>query len=149
MKNTKAQQDADQLQATFDSYKQTIDKLIDDNIKDLGDENPLRDACEYALKNGGKRFRPALVYLISTSLNPDVDVSQAALSIELLHTASLIADDLPCMDDDDERRGRPSLHKVYDESIALLASYALIAAGYGCIAKKCGFAFSIECPACQ
>lgn len=136
MEDTKDLLSADQLQAIFDGYKLSIDRLITENIKNLGEESPLRDACEYALKNGGKRFRPALVYLISTSLNPSIDVSQAALAIEFLHTASLIADDLPCMDDDDERRGSPSLHKVYDESIALMASYALIAAGYGCIAKN-------------
>lgn len=136
MKDTQDQFHSDQIKTLFDSYKQSIDKLIEENIENLGNSSPLRDACEYSLKNGGKRFRPALVYLISTSLNPDVDVSMAALAIEYLHTASLIADDLPCMDNDDERRGKPSLHKVYDESIALMASYALIAAGYGCIAKN-------------
>jgi geranylgeranyl diphosphate synthase type II len=57
-------------------------------------------------------------------------VSRSALAIEFFHTASLIADDLPCMDNDDERRSKPALHKVYGESIALLASYALICAGF-------------------
>lgn len=95
----------------------------------------LREACEYALLNGGKRFRPALVYMVADALNLRADVTAAALSVEYFHTASLIADDLPCMDNDDERRNQPSTHKVYGEATALLASYALIAAGYGLIAE--------------
>ena len=55
----------------------------------------------------------------------------AALSVEYFHTASLIADDLPCMDNDDFRRSKPSVHKVFGQSVAILASYTLIAAGYG------------------
>ena len=64
------------------------------------------------------------------------DVSQAAMGIEFFHTASLIADDLPCMDNDDERRNKPTTHRVYGESAALLATYALISAGYACLAKN-------------
>lgn len=94
----------------------------------------LREACEYALMNGGKRFRPALSHMVADALNFKQNVTTAALAIEYFHTASLIADDLPCMDDDDERRCKPSLHKVFGEATALLASYALIAAGYGLIA---------------
>jgi geranylgeranyl diphosphate synthase, type II len=60
----------------------------------------------------------------------------SALAIEFFHTASLIADDLPCMDDDDLRRNQPSAHKAYGEPVALLSSYALIAAGYGLIGKN-------------
>jgi geranylgeranyl diphosphate synthase, type II len=102
----------------------------------LGPKCLLRDACEYALLNGGKRFRPALVLMIGKSLGYDADVFQAALGIEFFHTASLIADDLPCMDNDDERRNKPTLHRIYGESVALLATYALISAGYGCLAKN-------------
>lgn len=117
-------------------YQEWTNNQIQLHIDTLGPKTTLRDACEYALMNGGKRFRPALVRIIADALNTGADVSQAALGVEFFHTASLIADDLPCMDNDDERRNKPSLHKVYGESIALLASYALIAAGYGCLAKN-------------
>lgn len=117
-------------------YKEKTEAKIKEELTNLGPQNKLRDACEYALTNGGKRFRPALVYMIADALGYRADVSYAALAVEFFHTASLIADDLPCMDDDDERRDKPSLHKVYGESIALLASYALIAHGYECLAKN-------------
>jgi geranylgeranyl diphosphate synthase type II len=117
-------------------YKQLIEQRLQENVEQLGPKSPLRDACEYALLNGGKRFRPALVLMIAKALGHEVDVLQAAMGIEFFHTASLIADDLPCMDNDDERRNKPTVHRVYGESIALLATYALISAGYGCLAKN-------------
>lgn len=117
-------------------HKQKVEELLRANIRTLGEKSILRDACEYALLNGGKRFRPALVLMIAEALNEELDVSQAALAIEYFHTASLIADDLPSMDNDDKRRNMPSLHKAFGEATALLASYALIAAGYECIAKN-------------
>lgn len=105
-------------------------------IEQMGEKNQLRDACEYALLNGGKRLRPILVMLVAEGLGRGFDVTPAALSVEFFHTASLIADDLPCMDDDDMRRERPSLHKKFGESVAILASYALIAEGYGGIYRN-------------
>ena len=121
-------------------YQTKIEEKISENLSLFGASNNLREACEYALGNGGRRFRPALVFMIAESLGQHKDVSHAALSIEFFHTASLIADDLPCMDNDDERRNKPSLHKVYGEATALLASYTLIAAGNACIAS-CAHAF--------
>ncbi len=100
------------------------------SILSFGEKNKLRDACEYALTTGGKRFRPLIVILIAEALGNGLNVYESALAVEFFHTASLIADDLPCMDNDDERRDKPSLHKVYGESIALLASYALITAAF-------------------
>ena len=117
-------------------YKQLIDHRLYEYIEQLGPKNHLRDACEYALLNGGKRFRPALVLMIAKTLGYDIDVFQAAMGIEFFHTASLIADDLPCMDNDDERRNKPTVHRVYGESVALLATYALISAGYACLARN-------------
>jgi geranylgeranyl diphosphate synthase type II len=70
------------------------------------------------------------VLMVAEALGKGFDAMAAALSVEMFHTASLIADDLPCMDDDDERRGRASLHRVFEESVALLASYTFIAMGY-------------------
>ncbi|MCH9626056.1 MAG: Farnesyl diphosphate synthase [Chlamydiales bacterium] len=122
-------------------FKEPIEKALVDSVNSFGPKTVLRDAVEYALKNGGKRFRPAIVYLVAEALGHGKDVTEAGLAVEFFHTASLIADDLPCMDDDDERREHPSVHKVYGEATALLATYALIAAGYDYIqmgAQKVG-----------
>ena len=111
-------------------YKEPIEKAIAESVDSFGPKTVLRNAIEYALKNGGKRFRPIIIYMMANALGKGADVSEAALAIEYFHTASLIADDLPCMDNDDERRELPSLHRVYGEATAILATYALIAAGY-------------------
>ena len=114
----------------FFAHRDRIEREIAGSIASLGEKNKLRDACEYAMVGGGKRFRPLIVLMLAEALGNDLDVIEAALCVEFFHTASLIADDLPCMDNDDERRDKPSLHKVYGETIALLASYALIAAAF-------------------
>lgn len=114
----------------FFFYKDRIEQEIAKSIATFGEKTKLRDACEYALTSGGKRFRPLVVLLIAEGLDRGLNVCQAALSVEFFHTASLIVDDLPCMDNDEQRRERPSVHKVYGESIALLASYALISAAF-------------------
>jgi geranylgeranyl diphosphate synthase type II len=114
-------------------YLDHIERNLIDAIETMGDPSPLRDACAYALQGGGKRLRPILVCMIAQALGRGRDVMRAALGVEFFHTASLIADDLPCMDNDDMRRDRPSLHKVFGESTALLASYTLISAGYAAI----------------
>jgi geranylgeranyl diphosphate synthase type II len=119
----------------FFFHKDKIEKDIARSIASLGSKNPLRDACEYALTNGGKRYRPLIVMMVSEALGHGLDVSEAALALEYFHTASLIADDLPCMDNDDERRSKPTVHKVYGETIALLSSYALITAAFEKIHK--------------
>jgi len=100
------------------------------NIFFLGEKNRVRDACEFSLLNGGKRVRPLIVMSVAKALGHKLCVLEACLSVEYFHTASLIADDLPCMDDDDFRRERPALHKIYGEAVSILASYALISAGY-------------------
>lgn len=115
------------------TYREKIEQELCLAIERMGEPSRLRDACAYALLSGGKRLRPALVYLVADALNQKLDVAPAALSVEYFHTASLIADDLPCMDNDDVRRNRPSLHKAFDESTALLASYTLVSAGYAAL----------------
>jgi geranylgeranyl diphosphate synthase type II len=115
----------------LETYRLRVEKALELSIENLGAPSRLRDACAYACLNGGKRLRPILVLLIANALSSKREVMEAALSVEYFHTASLIADDLPCMDNDDTRRNKPSLHKVFEESVALLASYTLIAAGYG------------------
>ena len=120
----------------FKSYLPRIEEEIERMISQMGEKTKLRDACEYALRSGGKRLRPLFVLMIGDALGYGLDVMPAALSVEFFHTASLIADDLPCMDNDQERRGRPSLHCAFEESVALLASYTFIASGYEGIYKN-------------
>ena len=88
---------------------------------------PLIEAMRYSLLGGGKRIRPALVFEFCRACGGQtVDALPAAVAIEMLHTYSLIHDDLPCMDDDDLRRGRPTLHRAFPEDTALLAGDALL-----------------------
>jgi geranylgeranyl pyrophosphate synthase len=87
----------------------------------------LHEAMRYGMQAGGKRLRPVLL-LAAADLrdNPLHDPLPAAVAVECVHTYSLIHDDLPCMDNDDMRRGRPAAHKRYDEATALLAGDALL-----------------------
>jgi geranylgeranyl diphosphate synthase type II len=114
----------------FDIYKNRLETELRSFIERMGEKEPLRDACSYALMNGGKRFRPSLVLMTAEAIG-NCDVMPSAMSVEFFHTASLIVDDLPCMDNDAMRRGVPSLHKVVGEAAAILAGLTLIAAGYG------------------
>ena len=87
------------------------------------------DAMEYSLMAGGKRIRPLLTLEVCRMCGGDV--AQAlpfACAVEMIHTYSLIHDDLPCMDDDDLRRGKPTNHKIYGEATAVLAGDALLTA---------------------
>lgn len=109
--------------------KRAIDEALERAVLALGKESRLREACRYAVMAGGKRLRPLIVLMIGKSLS-DLDLMPVALGVEFFHTASLIADDLPCMDDEEIRRGKKALHLAFGEDIAILASYTLIAAGY-------------------
>ncbi len=110
--------------------KELFAKEIQKYIRSFKEKNQLQKAVSYALLSGGKRLRPLIVLLIAESVNKKAPVMPSALAVEFFHTASLIADDLPCMDNDAKRRNKPSLHKKFGESTAILASYALISAGY-------------------
>ncbi len=86
----------------------------------------LKNAMEYSLLNGGKRLRPLLIYAAGSAFNAPIDsLDTAAAAVELIHTYSLIHDDLPCMDDAAMRRGRPACHKAFSEGMAVLAGDAL------------------------
>jgi len=86
----------------------------------------LHQAMHYAVFNGGKRLRPLLVYATGETLKADLTKLDAlACAVEFIHTYSLIHDDLPAMDDDDWRRGKPACHKAFDEATAILAGDAL------------------------
>ncbi len=90
----------------------------------------------YSVVNGGKRIRPILVYLTAEALGADLTLAdKPAAALELIHAYSLIHDDLPAMDDDDLRRGKPSCHKQFDEATAILAGDALQALAFQIIVE--------------
>ena len=94
------------------------------------------EAMSYSFKAGGKRLRPAFVLATAEALGGELsNVLPAAVAIEMIHTYSLIHDDLPCMDDDDLRRGQPTCHKKFSEDIAVLAGDALSNAAFFVIAE--------------
>ncbi len=124
------------IQETLLEYLRGFEPLLQNRIDLIGEPEGLREVIHYALTNGGKRFRPALVHLVAEGIGKNMPIEEASLAVEYFHVASLIADDLPCMDDDGERRGKPAVHVVFGEAKALLASYALIAMGYEAIGKN-------------
>ena len=114
----------DMNKATLDYYVE----LIDNKLLELTHSKPelqgqVVEAMEYSLQAGGKRLRPVLMleFCRMCGERQPEKYAEIACSIELIHTFSLIHDDLPCMDDDDYRRGKPSCHKAFPENIALLA----------------------------
>lgn len=116
--------------------KRRFEKALGQRISSWTETGILRDACAYALGGGGKRLRPLLVLAIAEAVGKGREAMPAAIAVEFFHTASLIADDLPAMDNDEWRRGRPALHKAFPEGAALLASYALLSFGYGALAEN-------------
>ncbi len=97
-----------------------------------------RDACRYPLGTGGKRIRPLLTYAAGEALAPDPLPVEALVAtgaaVELVHTYSLVHDDLPAMDDDVERRGQPTVHVAFDEATAILAGDALLTEAFAVLA---------------
>ena len=118
--------------ARLKQLQERIDDCLEFMLED--DDVPYRtllQAMSYSLNAGGKRLRPALVLEFCRLCGGDEERAlPAALSVELLHTYSLIHDDLPCMDNDDLRRGKPTNHKVFGECTATLAGDALQAAAF-------------------
>ena len=124
---------------TAEQYKELIDKSLDSYFK--FDENNshkgLADAMRYSLLAGGKRIRPLLVLEFCRVCGGNVDKAlPVACAAEMLHTYSLIHDDLPCMDNDELRRGMPTNHMVYGECTATLAGDALQAEAFGTILRS-------------
>ncbi len=118
------------------NFNDTLNRYIEFTEKELKNFNnyshenrpqvKLIDAMNYSLRAGGKRLRPALVYAFCEALGGEMKTAAApACAIEMIHTFSLIHDDLPAMDNDDFRRGKPSCHKVFGDALAILAGDAL------------------------
>jgi farnesyl diphosphate synthase len=124
------------LPARLDSYRARIEQVLDRclALPDAGTPR-LREAMRYSTLGGGKRLRPALVYLTGESLGAALtDLDAPAAAVELIHVYSLVHDDLPAMDDDDLRRGRPTCHRAYDEATAILVGDALQALAFSVLA---------------
>lgn len=118
-----------------------VEKIEEQLLKFTAEKPELQgivlEAMEYSLTAGGKRIRPVLMLEFYRMCGGDKidDILDIACSVELIHTYSLIHDDLPCMDNDDYRRGKPSCHKAYPENIALLAGDALNSLAFEIIAN--------------
>ncbi len=105
----------------------------------------LHEAMRYATMNGGKQIRPLLVYASGTALSAPLDtLDDPACAVELIHVFSLVHDDLPAMDDDDLRRGKPTCHKAYDDATAILAGDALQALAFYILAHSDRIGVSAE-----
>ena len=112
----------------FNEMKKEINKFLVDYFSNKGTYNKvIYDSASYSLNIGGKRIRPILMLLTYSMYKKNWrDILEFSSAIEMIHTYSLIHDDLPCMDNDDLRRGKPTNHKVYGENIAVLAGDTLL-----------------------
>lgn len=122
----------------FENYRTDIEACLKTLFSDKPEyQKAVCDAMEYSLMAGGKRIRPVLTLEFCRMCGGDPSaVTDIACTLEMIHTFSLIHDDLPCMDNDDFRRGRPSCHKQFNEALALLAGDALNTLPFEIIAKK-------------
>lgn len=131
-------QDKQSFKQTLKVFCERVDSALDVWLpKPNGPEAHLQEAMRYSvIGGGGKRVRPVLVYAAGQALNLDLEKLDAcACAVEIIHAYSLIHDDLPAMDDDDLRRGRPTCHKAFDEATAILAGDALQALAFEVLAK--------------
>lgn len=118
-------------------YAEPVDKKLREYLEGLDGPGPLIDAICYAALAPGKRIRPALVLMSCEACGGEQSLAlPAACAVEMIHAYSLVHDDLPSMDDDDLRRGRPTVHKVYGEAIAILAGDALGTEAFRIISKE-------------
>ena len=112
----------------FNEMKKEINEFLVNYFSNKGTYNKvIYDSASYSLNIGGKRIRPILMLLTYSMYKENWrDILEFSSAIEMIHTYSLVHDDLPCMDDDDLRRGKPTNHKVYGENIAVLAGDTLL-----------------------
>ena len=115
----------------IESHRQSIDDALEDlcarELSPLAEREPLvADAVRYSLLGGGKRFRGILLLVAYRAAGGTMDATRLAAAIEIVHAYSLVHDDLPCMDDDDMRRGRPTVHRRFGTRIATAAGLAMV-----------------------
>ncbi len=124
----------------YDSYLNHITNYLSEScfIYPSEPQQILFESVRYSLLAGGKRLRPVFVFDFCRMCGGDWRLaSEFAAAVEMIHTYSLIHDDLPCMDNDDYRRGKLTNHKVYGEAIAVLAGDALLTTAFGTVAHSC------------
>lgn len=127
-------------QLEFENIMKNDISLVESRLTDLlpkcaNGQDEVVEAMKYSLVNGGKRLRPVLCLEFAKACGGDrFDALDFACAVEYIHTYSLIHDDLPCMDDDDMRRGKPSCHKQFGEATALLAGDALLTHAFQIVA---------------
>jgi len=122
--------------AQFKAYRERVEHGLG-TLVPAASTRPARlhAAMRYSLEAGGKRLRPVLTLAAADLFGAKADALPAAVALECVHTYSLIHDDLPCMDNDDLRRGRPTAHKQFDEATALLAGDALLTLAFQLIGR--------------
>jgi len=128
----------DDLKDYLKTLVSDVDVALDDFLPMPG-ETPgaIHEAMRYTIFAGGKRLRPVLCIAAAEACGgTQATAIRAACAVELMHTYSLVHDDLPCMDDDDLRRGRPTCHKVYGEGMAVLCGDALLTESFALLAKS-------------
>ncbi|MEP7242396.1 MAG: farnesyl diphosphate synthase [Gammaproteobacteria bacterium] len=134
------------MKARLEDYQSRIEQVLDRflALPDCGTPR-LREAMRYSVLGGGKRLRPILVYTTGESLGAPLEhLDVAAAAVELVHVYSLVHDDLPAMDDDDLRRGRPTCHRAFDEATAILVGDALQALAFDVLANDTSSPLSAE-----
>jgi geranylgeranyl pyrophosphate synthase len=123
------------FEAERSAVNYTLDTICDEYFRTL--PHKVAEAASYGLRGPGKRLRPLLVILAYRACGGPSDATLLACSTEVIHCYSLIHDDLPCMDDDDIRRGRPTVHRAHGSSAAILAGLALIPIAFLVIGDAC------------
>ncbi len=126
------------LHSYFESRSKLVDQALNQYLDTTkSDPEIIHESMRYSIFAGGKRLRPVLVLAAAECCGGKAEnVLPTAAAMELIHTYSLVHDDLPAMDDDDLRRGRPTNHKVYGEAIAILAGDALLTKAFELISKN-------------
>lgn len=127
----------EEAKAYLEAFNKTSKEYFAHRKAEASDVAQLLESIEYSFFNGGKRFRPMLCYAVGEALGlGEKQITPWAMAVETIHTYSLIHDDLPCMDNDDERRGQPTNHKKFSEDMALLAGDSLLTESFLIVAKS-------------
>ncbi len=126
------------LKTYLDRKRNQINDALNDVLQDYENSSRIMKAVEYSLMAGGKRLRPVLCIAAAEAVGEKISkqILQAACALEMIHTYSLIHDDLPAMDNDDLRRGKPTCHVAFDEATAILAGDALLTLAFQILSKN-------------
>lgn len=125
------------FESKYNLYCEYVEKALFEALNNVKEKNRVYEAMKYSLTAGGKRLRPVLALSVCEAYGKNKkEAINLAAALEMVHTYSLIHDDLPCMDNDDYRRHKKSCHKQFDEATALLAGDALLTMAFEMIEKS-------------